>query len=223
VHILSLVRPRRGLELWALAVVLLGVLGTLHAQGAMDSKATPGSQTYVVSLPSRCSHSPKIEVSLDSQDPQARAILADTSRPLRSSSVAKIDGLTAKLVSPDGWEVSISVDPAACKMYCTYHRKHESLQPLTRIDLAPAPSATVRLWGQYSPAATIVVVDPTGHRLPDVRRASFTPPEHSCLLRKLATVAAPSGYVVHLSKAEYVYSAYVHPNPPVSAALPLRI
>ena len=197
--ILRFVETSRELRVWALAAVLLCLLGASHAQsGVAAAKVSANSQTFVVPLAPHCSQARKVEVSL-------------------SPSGAK--------ATHNAWDVSISIDTSECKMYCTYKRKHNPVFPAVLFHLEPMPVATIRVYENRGPATTLYVLDPSGLQS---RNAAtylvFAPPPESSTSRRflLASLAVlngsvPLNHAAHLGALPFDFAA------PVAAAVPLRI
>jgi len=64
-------------------------------------------------------------------------------------------------VTTGGWEVTVSIDPAECVVYCTYRKAGG-------MTLLP-PVTTLRIFGDGAAAPEVVVVDPAGRELPVAR------------------------------------------------------
>lgn len=225
-HILSNVGRRRGLEFWALAAVLLSVLGTLHAQGTMEATgvaAPSASQTYVVSLPSHCKHAAKVEVTLGPSGTHA-TVVASAPAETRAA-LPKNHVLVATASSAGGWEVSIAVDTSACKLYCTYRHRSGWKQTLALAALSPKPQATVQIFDRLRPVAETVVLDPSGMQdHGKCRRARLAAKNATALSRRWMTVAfAPGQAVFAPLQHERISSLFIAPPRPVTAALPLRV
>ena len=199
-HILRNVESSRDFRVWVLAAVLLCLLGTLEAQSVATgaAKGSSTSQTYVIPLAPRCTQPHKVDVSV--AYPAANAVRAS------------------------GWDVSVAVDTADCKMYCTFHRKHLPGMPASLLDQA-IPIATIHVYGKLGPSASVVVLDPAGVTLPDVRNyLAFAPPIDGANSRRyfLATVAARSEKLAGYEDQRFHLDPFAV-TPGALTPLPLRI
>lgn len=187
----------RELRVWALAAVLLCLLGATYAQsGVADSRTSADSHTFVVPLQPHCSQARKVEVSLGA----------------------------SKSVHPL-WDISISIDTSECKMYCTYKRKRTSEFPASLLHLDALPVATIRVYESRSPQTTLVVLDPSG--LQSRGAAAYLtcapPPEGSTSRKYLALYVSTRGEALPLYQAIRNRSLPFDFAAPTAALTPLRI
>jgi hypothetical protein len=184
---------------WALAAVLLCLLGSTYAQsGVAAARSSANSQTYVVPLQSHCSQARKVEVSLSPSGTKA---------------------------AHPAWDVSISIDTTECKMYCTYKRKHNPVFPVALFHLEPMPVATIRVYENRGPATTLYVLDPGGLQS---RNAGtylvFAPPPETANSRSyFAAVLAVLNGSLPLTHALQARALPFDFAAPVAAPVPLRI
>lgn len=124
----------REFRVWALAAMLLCLLGAAEAQSGKHP-ANASSQTYVVSLGGHCSQAHKLQVNVGYP--------------------------AAKKIQATGWEVSVALSPTECKLYCTYRRKSYPT-PIELLTHMLPPVTTVQAYGVDGTSVTIAVVDPGG-------------------------------------------------------------
>jgi hypothetical protein len=185
---------------WALAAMLLCLLGTLEAQPGKAAvvNGSANSQTYVIPLPSRCSQAHKVEVSVGY--PEAKHAKAKT------------------------WDVSVAVNTHECKVYCTYRKKAMPVMPVSLLAGELPPVTTIRMYYDHGPTTGVVIVDPAGIGFPDAGAfVAFAPSESGATSRRFsveqraAFLDSPAISQVRLSSAPREFPL------PASSPLQLRI
>lgn len=165
-HILRCVEGSRDLRIWALAAVLLCLLGSSQAQSGIATKtsANHNSQTYAIPIPGHCSQAHRVDVSVG---PPA-----------------------AKVHENLGWEVSVAINTTECRMYCTYRRKHSPTMPTSLLSQALPPVTTIRFFGTNGPSAMVVVFDPSGLQLPTAGTYVALSPPTECSTSRRSWLAS---------------------------------